>query len=527
MPASIVLRNLTYRTPDGQALFEGLDLSFGPHRTGLIGRNGTGKSTILKLITGELQPAGGDVVVSASIGVLRQTVQVGPDDSVAIALGIAEPLARLERMETGTGSLEDAAEADWTLPARLAAVLAETGLPGLDPHRPLATLSGGQRTRLSLAALLLAEPEMILLDEPTNNLDAEGRAAVADVLSRWRGGAIVVSHDRELLRQMDTIVELTTLGAKTYGGNWDHYAERKALELAAAEHDLANAERKVVEIDRRVQAQVERKARRDSAGARKRARGDMPKILLNAMKDRASDTSGENARLANRMREAAAEDAAEARARIEVLQPLTVKLTSTGLPAGKTVVQTDNLTGGPASDHPVIRNLSFSLIGPERVAITGPNGSGKTSLIRLLTGDLPPASGTARILAPCAVLDQTVSILDPALTIRDNYRRLNPAEDENACRAALARFMFRADAALQVVGSLSGGEMLRAGLAATIGGKSPPQLLVLDEPTNHLDISAIEAVEAGLRAYDGALLVISHDRAFLENIGVEREIALG
>jgi ATPase subunit of ABC transporter with duplicated ATPase domains len=210
-----------------------------------------------------------------------------------------------------------------------------------------------------------------------------------------------------------------------------------------------------------------------------------------------------------------------------VLQPLTVRLASTGLPAGKTVVQADSLTGGPDPDDPVIRELSFTIIGPERVAITGPNGSGKTSLLRLLVGELAPVSGAARILSTFAMLDQTISILDPRQTIRDNYRRLNPDEDENACRAALARFMFRADAALQVAGTLSGGEILRAGLAATIGGRTPPQLLILDEPTNHLDISAIEAVEAGLKAYDGALLVVSHDRTFLENIGIGREIALG
>ena len=125
-----------------------------------------------------------------------------------------------------------------------------------------------------------------------------------------------------------------------------------------------------------------------------------------------------------------------------------------------------------------------------------------------------------------ALLDQQVALLDPARTIRENYLRLNPGDTENACRAALARFMFRADAALQPVGTLSGGEMLRAGLAATIGSSRPPELLILDEPTNHLDIHAIAAVEAGLRAYDGALLVVSHDRAFLEAIGVTREIAL-
>ncbi len=125
-----------------------------------------------------------------------------------------------------------------------------------------------------------------------------------------------------------------------------------------------------------------------------------------------------------------------------------------------------------------------------------------------------------------ALLDQRVSLLDPALSIRDNFKRINPDADENACRAALARFMFRADAALQIAGTLSGGQMLRAGLACVLGGSIPPPLLILDEPTNHLDIDAIEAVEAGLRAYDGALLVVSHDNAFLEAIGITRRIEL-
>jgi ATPase subunit of ABC transporter with duplicated ATPase domains len=326
---------------------------------------------------------------------------------------------------------------------------------------------------------------------------------------------------------MDAIVELTTLGARTYGGNWDHYAERKALELTVAERDLATAERKVGDIDHKLQVAAERKARKDGAGARKRARNDMPKILLDARKDSAEKTSGDNARLANRLRSGAAEALSAARAQVEILTPLAVKLAPTGLASGRTIVQCDSLSGGPVAGMPIIQDLSFTMIGPERVAISGPNGSGKTTLLRLLTGALPPQAGTARILGRHALLDQTVSLLDPALTIRDNFHALNPEADENAGRAALARFMFRADAALQVIGSLSGGEMLRAGLAATIGGTRPPELLILDEPTNHLDSAAIEAVEAGLLAYDGALLVISHDRAFLANVGIQREIALG
>lgn len=283
MPGSISLKAVSYKTPDGVALFSDLDLSFGPVRTGLIGRNGTGKTSLLKLLTGELASSSGHFSITGSIGVLRQTVQRS-DSSVAEALGCAEALARLDRLDAGTGSLEDATEADWLLPTRIDTVLADVGLPALALDRPTATLSGGQRTRLSLAALLLEQPDMLLLDEPTNNLDRDGRAAVTALLKSWRGGAIVVSHDRTLLREMDAIVELTTLGARVYGGNWDLYRERKAQELAAAEHGLATAERTLGELDRKTQLMRERKAKKDGAGARKAARGDIPRILLGGMK---------------------------------------------------------------------------------------------------------------------------------------------------------------------------------------------------------------------------------------------------
>ena len=527
MPNSVTLKQVSYSTPDNQPVLSDLDLAFGPRRTGLIGRNGTGKSTLLRLITGELTPSAGSIHIEGTIGVLRQILQVDASKTVADGLGVRDALERLDRVTRGLGTVEDVENADWTLPARVEQALADAGLPPLDPARPLTTLSGGQRTRLALAALVVGNPDVILLDEPTNNLDADGRATVAALLRRWRKAAIVVSHDRALLREMDAIVELTSLGARTYGGNWDHYAERKAIELEAAERELTTAERNVAAVDKKIQQITERKARRDGTGARKAARGGIPRIMIGGMRENAENTSGGNARLATRMRTEATETLAEARAEVEILAPLTVSLEPTALPAGRTVLQCDRLSGGPVADAPILRDVSFAMIGPERVAITGPNGSGKTTLLRLLTGELQPRSGSARILVPYALLDQTVSVFDPGLTIVDNFRTLNPDVDTNACRAALARFKFRADAALQKAGTLSGGELLRAALAATIGGATPPQLLILDEPTNHLDIEAIEAVEAGLRAYDGALLVVSHDVPFLESIGIERSLELG
>jgi ATPase subunit of ABC transporter with duplicated ATPase domains len=287
MSSFITLDGLSYKTPDGRSLFDNLTLAFGAERTGLVGRNGVGKTTLLRLMLAELTPTSGAVSVRGRVGVLRQALAPPPGAVLADVLGVAEPLARLARIEAGEGTEADFAEADWTLEARLEAALAQVGLAGLDAKRPARSLSGGQATRAALAGVLLQEPDVILLDEPTNNLDTAARALVADFLAGWKGGAVVVSHDRALLRQMDRIVELTSLGAKIYGGGYDLYAERRAEEEAAAERDLVQAERAVARVEREAQAAREKKARRDAAGRRFAAKGSEPKILLDAQAERA------------------------------------------------------------------------------------------------------------------------------------------------------------------------------------------------------------------------------------------------
>ena len=197
MPAFLVLDSISLATPDGRPLFDGLTLAIGRERTGLVGRNGCGKSTLLRLIAGEIEPASGSLQCIGSIGMLAQLTDKRL--TVDAALGVAGCLARLRRLERGEGSLDDATEADWTLEARIQAALVEAGLPSLSLHRPIVSLSGGERTRLALARLLIEAPDLLLLDEPTNNLDADGRQAVAQLLERWQGGVLVASHDRALL----------------------------------------------------------------------------------------------------------------------------------------------------------------------------------------------------------------------------------------------------------------------------------------------------------------------------------------
>lgn len=525
MPASITLSSLSFALPNGRVLFSDLNFSFNQERTGLVGNNGVGKSTLLKLIGGELAPSSGAVSVTGRIGVLRQVLGPAPGESLARLFAIEEALACLRRVESGGGSEEDFAAADWTLESRFGEAIGRAELEA-EPGTLLAQLSGGQRTRAALAALIFAEPDFLLLDEPTNSLDRDGRAAVAELLADWRGGVLVVSHDRELLEQMDAIVELTSIGAARYGGGWSAFEARKALELGAARQDLAEAERQLDETQAKAQLAAERKAKRDSAGARKAAKGGAPRILLGAQKRRAEASSGDLSNLAERQGAEAEAAAKMARERIEVLEKMKVAVAPSGLASSKVVLKLEGVTAGYDSLAPVLRDVSLELRGPERVALTGPNGSGKSTLLKVITGALAPFAGDVRVQVPWVMLDQDVSLLEPGATILENFQRLNPQADENACRAVLARFRFRAGAALQEVGSLSGGERLRAGLAAVLGGVSPPQLLILDEPTNHLDIVSLEAVEAGLIAYDGALLVVSHDAAFLERVGVSRAIEL-
>jgi ATPase subunit of ABC transporter with duplicated ATPase domains len=527
MPAFITLDSVRADTPDGRVLFDNLTLSIGAERIGLVGRNGVGKSTLLSLIAGTRAPGSGAISRAGVVGVLPQLHAPPPGARLADLLGVGLGWDRLCRIEAEEADEEDLAEADWTLPGRVAAALAEVGLSRWDASCPAATLSGGQMTRAILAGLLIAAPDVLLLDEPTNNLDTGARGLLADVLRRWKGGAVVVSHDRALLRGMDRIVELTSLGAVSYGGGYDLYAERKAQAVAAAEHDLETAERQVRHAAREAQVARERKAKRDAAGRKFAAKGSEPKILLGAQAERAENTGAREGRLADRAAQEAAQAREVADARVERLRRLAFDLPSCGLPAGRMVLDLDGVGFAYPDGPPVLSDLSFRLTGPERVALVGGNGTGKSTLIRLATGGLEPTAGTVTRGVPAALLDQRAAVLDETQTILENFRRLNPAAGANEAHAALARFLFRNVAAHQTVATLSGGERLRAALACVLMSAEPPQLLILDEPTNHLDLDSVQAVESALAGYDGALLIASHDEDFLEAVGVERRIDPG
>lgn len=522
---SISVSGLSWTAPDGHLVLKEVDLQLTREKVGLVGRNGVGKTTLLQILAGNRDGASGNVTTDGRISLLRQEVQADAEATISDLFGVAGAMAVLRRAEAGEASVAELGDADWTLADRMRQALARVELD-VDLSTSLRTLSGGQRTRAGLAAAIFEQPDFIFLDEPTNNLDRQGRAALLQFLDEWTMGMVVVSHDRELLEKMDAIIELTTLGASRYGGNWSQYRARKAAELEAAEHDLAYAQKKRADIQRKAQLANERKLRRDSAGSRKASRGDMPGILIGARKNAAEASAGSGARLSEKLSTQAAEAVVAARAKIEVLEQLSIVLAPTGLRSNRKVLAMREVAAGYEQGRPLFRCVDLTIVGPERVAILGRNGVGKSTLLKLVSGALEPAEGRVTVEVPAAMIDQQVSFLDPARSILDNFRILNPDANENMCRSALAGFLFRGDDALQTVGTLSGGQMLRAGLACRLGGSQPPQLLILDEPTNHLDIESVDAVEAALESYDGALLVVSHDDVFLRNISIQRIVDL-
>ena len=525
MTCFLTLDSLSLSTPDGTPLFRDLTLSLGRERVGLVGRNGSGKSTLLHAIKGDVAPASGSIHLSGTVGMLQQSLDDRQD--LAGALGISDALACLARLEAGDGSVEDAAEADWTLPARVDQALADTGLRDFPLDTPIATLSGGERMRVALARQLLEAPDVLLLDEPTNNLDTDGRQAVLELMRTWPGGLLIASHDRDLLEQVDRIVELSPVGITVFSGGWTDFATAREAARQAAEAGLIRANDDLRRTRKNSQKAKEQQDRRDKAGRAARAKGDAPKMLLDKRQERAEATRGRGNALATRQMAESEDALAAARARVEVLTPIAMELPECGLPAGRRLIDFRGVEMRFGKRR-LFGPLDFQLTGPERVAIAGPNVAGKSTFLRLVTGDIPPSAGTAsRFTENFALLDQHVSLLAPGETILDNMHRLNPGLATNTTHAALARFGFRNDDALQAVSTLSGGEKLRAGLACVFARPEPPDLLILDEPTNHLDLRTVETLEAALAAYDGALLLISHDTAFLNAVGVTRTLTLG
>ncbi|MFE0735064.1 ABC-F family ATP-binding cassette domain-containing protein [Streptomyces sp. NPDC058855] len=523
-PTFLTCTSLSFSWPDGTAVFDDLRLAVGPGRTGLVGLNGSGKSTLLKLLAGELTPTSGAVRVTGELGHLPQNLVLDTTRRVDEILGIAGKRAALHAIEAGDPAEEHFAALgdDWDVEERARATLDQLGLGHVGLDRTVGEVSGGESVLLRLAALLLARPDVLLLDEPTNNLDLYARSRLYEAVENWSGVLVVVSHDRELLERVDQIADLRDGAVTWYGGPWSAYQEALAAEQEAAERMVRVAEADVQRQKRELADAHMKLARRKRYAQKSFENKVVPKIVANTRRNAAQVSAGKHRALhADRL--------AEARERLDTAveavrddDEIRVELPYTSVPAGREVLLLRDLElryGARAAG-------AFELRGPERIALIGRNGAGKTTLLRTIAGELAPVSGEVEARVPLRFLPQRLDVLDDGLSVVENVARFAPAATPNAIRARLARFLFRGGRADRPVGTLSGGERFRATLAALLLAEPAPQLLMLDEPTNNLDMASARKLTAALDAYEGALIVASHDLAFLESLGITRWLLL-
>ncbi|MER6995549.1 ABC-F family ATP-binding cassette domain-containing protein [Streptomyces sp. NPDC000410] len=526
-PTSITCTSLSFSWPDGtpgSPAFDDFHLAVGPGRTGLIGLNGSGKSTLLRLLAGELTPASGVVRVAGEIGYLPQNLVLDTALRVDEALGIAATRAALHAIEAGDAGEEHftAVGDDWDVEERARATLDQLGLGHIDLDRTIGEVSGGEGVMLRLAALLLARPDVLLLDEPTNNLDLYARGRLYDAVDAWSGVMVVVSHDRDLLERVDQIADLRDGEVTWYGGSFSAYQEALAVEQEAAERMVRVAEADVRRQKRELADAQVKLARRKRYGQKMYDNKREPKIVMGQRKRQAQVSAGKHRIMHTEKLGEARERLDEAVEAVRDDDEIRIELPYTKVHPGRGVLRLSGLEltyGARVAGE-------FELRGPERIALVGRNGAGKTTLLRTIAGQLEPVAGEVTAEVPVRYLPQRLDVLDDGLTVVENVARFAPAATDNAIRARLARFLFRGARADRPAGTLSGGERFRAALAALLLAEPAPQLLMLDEPTNNLDLASVRALTSALEAYEGALIVASHDVRFLRSVGITRWLML-
>jgi ATPase subunit of ABC transporter with duplicated ATPase domains len=537
----LILQGVTYAHPNGDLLFSNLSLSINKNeKVALIGNNGAGKSTLLKILEGTIRPSRGIVRSVSKPYYVPQVVGQFNHLTVSEALHVDAKRKALNKILQGDVSEDTLAalDNDWTIEERCREAFSHWNV-GVALHDNMSTLSGGQKTKVFLAGIHIHQPEIVLMDEPSNHLDVESRNILYKYVTTTNHSFVVVSHDRTLLNLLDITHELNKYGVTLYGGNYDFYSQQKQIEREALQHELNSKEkalRKAKEIERET---LERQQKLDARGKRKQEKAGLPTIMINTLRNNAERSTAKIKDVHAEKLNNISSELSNLRKQVSATSKMKLDLNSSSLHKGKVLMRATNINFAfrpkPASDiqqaseRPLWRqNLTFEIRSADRVAIHGPNGSGKTTLIKLILGELDPTIGTIeRAPFRSVYIDQDYLLINNELTVFAQMQKYNhDALEEHELKIRLNRFLFRKDEWDKPCSSLSGGEKMRLMLCSLMVANQMPDMIVLDEPTNNLDLENVEILTKAINEYEGTLIVVSHDEKFLEEVGVEMRLTL-
>ncbi|MEO1400775.1 MAG: ATP-binding cassette domain-containing protein [Cyanobacteria bacterium J06635_1] len=501
----LIAENLSYTVESMQTLFREIYLSFATDdRIALVGPNGVGKSTLLRILSGQILPTQGTVTCNGTTYYLPQI------STVRAAMSSESVFDFLSTLSDQWWEIEQMLETRFNTP--------------LDLSVSMQTLSGGELTKLFLAIGLSQSPDFLFLDEPTNHLDYLTLETLRQVLCEFQGGFVIVSHKPFFLDQVvKTIWELTPTGLQTYGGNFSDYRAQKQLEGAASLRVHETARKKFERTKATVLSEQRRAAQSRRDGRQKRLSGNMPRIVAGNLKRKAEATAGRLKVKHDKAMAAAAEKVTATKVKTHKVTRIRLEERSQ---KNRNLIEINHANLW-VEDRLLIKDIELRISSCDRIAISGINGSGKSCLIKALLGhDAAFFRGGEVHLAEMQTvyLDQSYELIDRTQTVLQNLQRANPALNYQVLRQQLGHFLFFNDDVHKIASVLSGGELARLAIAMiTI---TEIDLLILDEPINNLDITTVDQMVEALNDYQNALWVISHDLDFLSRINITHSFQL-
>jgi ATPase subunit of ABC transporter with duplicated ATPase domains len=525
----LTLSSVSYALPTGRRLFENVTFTLNDNeKAALIGSNGTGKSSLFKIVTGEIR-AGGSVSSNQKPYYVPQLFGQFDHQTIAQALRVDDKLHALKQILNGQATehylslLDD----DWSLEDRIAEALNYWRVPAYDLYTPLGKLSGGEKTKIFLAGIKIHHPALILLDEPTNHLDRDSRNALYRFVESSTASVLITSHDRSLLSLLNPILELSANGVVSYGGNFAFYSRQKQIEVEALKADLKGKEVALRKAREKERETLQRQQKLDARGKRKQEKAGLPTIVQNTLKNSAERSTAKIKEVHAGKIAGIASDLKTLRASLPDFSKMKMNIDPSRQHAGKVLFEA---IGVNLQYHRQLWkvHLDLRICSGERWAVQGANGSGKSSLLRVILGHLEPGTGTVkRGDFSSLYVDQEYSLLNSELTVTEQAQTFNTLQlDEHEINVRLSRFLFTKEEWQKRCDLLSGGERMRLMLCCLSIAQASPGMIILDEPTNNLDIQSVDILTGAIRDYEGTLIVVSHDEHFLRDVNIQHRIEL-